>query len=1008
MMFRKYTLKKTVSVIVATIAFSSAMYAQEAVNMSTTELKDEASNLANARKYLEARPYIVELIKRIENTDDKALRALLEQFYYFEAYGYLQEYDASGSTNKSLVAKAIDGFDKVITNYPKGEFVIDAIKIKATCYEAIQNFEKAVETRALLLNPPFMYKLTNKERFELVKRICQSLFNNRKWKIGEPWFKKLLNDSASLDDKVFAASALIQGAFAEKKYDDAKKYIPYMVHNTIARNDPALNIEFIKAGDALAAREKFSDATVFFNLVFGKETMVANFEKFLAAENAKLKAIKRLNPNSPLVTDYANQVKTIESMLKIAKGLPSLTADMMARNANNFMRTERNFESFWAYWQLVSQFPNHPNVEDFYFASIVCALRVNKLDTMYEISKEYLSKFKEGQYQKDVELGMIQYFLRKKDYPAFFANAKKFISDNGDEATQSKDVIFMMGKTWLDMKKYDELIKTFTGYIKKYPDSILSESCMYWTGMGYMAKADFPKAMKMFIKMTDNFPVGTYVEDGTYRRGVAAFGAGDFPQARDTLEEFIQKFPKSSLRGEVEFFLGDIYANVNEVALAKKHYLEVEKHTKSRTFIDNSYIQLAKLLHNQDKYNSYQEVVALMDTYIKKHPKGKLSEAAYNKAKALEMLGLPADALIEVERAIKEYGSNFKDDSIDRMILEYNKIYNTNIEKMKASVEFLKKLLVDKKLLADMVQVPAQRYRYFQANRKIDRQLYEKFKRDNAFGPILFKNKKTLKDLLAKYEAQIAKYPQPTEIVFKNILEYAKQKKDLTLQYRLIMGLDSIGKPVKYDKMFTDDDLKKSSVRTLVWIGLQNEKYGADAARKAYKEGRDREEFEYEIDILFGAAGLEERQKKWGEVLKLYTAIEDEFPMDPRAANAVIRKGDALAKLGKKDQAFKEYETVLRSPAWRGESHAEALFKLGELAQSKNENDKALMYYDRCYLGFANCYNWTGKALLAAAKLMSREGKGAEAKEICSEFLNNMSNKQSPEYAEIQTLKDTL
>ena len=566
----------------------------------------------------------------------------------------------------------------------------------------------------------------------------------------------------------------------------------------------------------------------------------------------------------------------------------------------------------------------------------------------------------------------------------------------------------MMGKTWLDMKKYDELIKTFTGYIKKYPDSILSESCMYWTGMGYMAKADFPKAMKMFIKMTDNFPVGTYVEDGTYRRGVAAFGAGDFPQARDTLEEFIQKFPKSSLRGEVEFFLGDIYANVNEVALAKKHYLEVEKHTKSRTFIDNSYIQLAKLLHNQDKYNSYQEVVALMDTYIKKHPKGKLSEAAYNKAKALEMLGLPADALIEVERAIKEYGSNFKDDSIDRMILEYNKIYNTNIEKMKASVEFLKKLLVDKKLLADMVQVPAQRYRYFQANRKIDRQLYEKFKRDNAFGPILFKNKKTLKDLLAKYEAQIAKYPQPTEIVFKNILEYAKQKKDLTLQYRLIMGLDSIGKPVKYDKMFTDDDLKKSSVRTLVWIGLQNEKYGADAARKAYKEGRDREEFEYEIDILFGAAGLEERQKKWGEVLKLYTAIEDEFPMDPRAANAVIRKGDALAKLGKKDQAFKEYETVLRSPAWRGESHAEALFKLGELAQSKNENDKALMYYDRCYLGFANCYNWTGKALLAAAKLMSREGKGAEAKEICSEFLNNMSNKQSPEYAEIQTLKDTL
>lgn len=51
-----------------------------------------------------------------------------------------------------------------------------------------------------------------------------------------------------------------------------------------------------------------------------------------------------------------------------------------------------------------------------------------------------------------------------------------------------------------------------------------------------------------------------------------------------------------------------------------------------------------------------------------------------------------------------------------------------------------------------------------------------------------------------------------------------------------MMGLDSIGKPVKYDKMFTADDLKNSSVRTLVWIAKINEKYGADEARKAFSE----------------------------------------------------------------------------------------------------------------------------------------------------------------------------
>ncbi len=1001
-------LNKVVVALVLTAVCSGSVFAQEAINMSTTELKDEASNLANARRYLEARPYIVELIKRIENTEDKALRALLQQFYFFEAYGYLQEYDASGSTNPKLVSQAIAGFDKVIKNYPNGDFVLDAIKTKANCYEVVKNFEKAVETRALLLEPPYAYKLSAKERYELVKRICQSLFNNRKWKIGKVWFEKLLKDSSNIEDKVFAASALIQTAFSEKKFDDAKKYIPYMVYNTVARNDPALSIEFIKAGDELSKQEKYSQAMVFYNLVFDKDVLIKNIQGFIDVEQKKLAAMKRSNLNNPKITDVSNQIKTLESMLKISQGLPSLSADMMARSAQNFMRTERDYESFWAYYQLAKTFPNHPSVEDFYFAAIVCALKVEKLEAMFNLSNEYLEKFKDkgGVWEKDVQLGIIQYYLKKKEIDTFFATAKKFIDDNGDEASQSKDVIFLMGKTWLDMEKYDELSKTFLGYIKKYPDSSLTESCMYWTGMAYMAQGDFPKAMAMFIKMTDNFPAGIYVEDGTYRRGVAAFGAGHFTQARDTLEEFVQTFPKSSLRGEVEFFLGDVYANVNEVDSAMKHYMAVEKYTKNKTFINNAYIQSAKLLHNVDKY---KEEVALMDEYVKKHPKGRLSEAAYNKGKALEMLSSPADSLKEFENAIKAHGNNPKDDAIDRMILEYNRIYKENLEKMTASVEFLKKLLVDKPLLVKMVSQPAERYRYFRANPKIDKQLYEKFKRDKAFGENLYSNKKVLKDLLARYENQLASYPKGGAVaVFNGILEYAKANKKTTLEYRIMMGLDSISAPVKHDKMFGEEDLKKSSVRTLVWVGLQNEKYGADQARKAFKEGRDRDEFEYEIDILFAHAGLEQRQKKWGDVLKLYTAIEEEFPADSRAANAVILKGDAYSKLGKKDKAFKEYETVLRQPNWRGEAHAEALYKLGELAQSRNKNDEALMYYDRCYLGFANCYQWTGKALLSAVKLLSREGKSVEAKTICEEFLNNLSNKASPDYAEIKILKETL
>ena len=66
------------------------------------------------------------------------------------------------------------------------------------------------------------------------------------------------------------------------------------------------------------------------------------------------------------------------------------------------------------------------------------------------------------------------------------------------------------------------------------------------------------------------------------------------------------------------------------------------------------------------------------------------------------------------------------------------------------------------------------------------------------------------------------------------------------------------------------------------------------------------------------------------------------------------------------------------------------------------------MYYDRCYLGFANCYKWTGKSVLAAAKLLSMQGKSADAKAICTEFIGNLSNKASPDYGEVKLLNDTL
>ena len=152
MTFNSKLIKGALIAFVSMLASSQSMFAQSVVQMGTTELKTEAKALVDENKYLEARAYIVELIKRVNDSQDEALKKELEQLNYFLAFGYLQEYN--NTPEKKFLTRAIAGFDKVIKEFPNGTYAESAIKTKASCYDIIGEVEKAIATRELLLQKP--------------------------------------------------------------------------------------------------------------------------------------------------------------------------------------------------------------------------------------------------------------------------------------------------------------------------------------------------------------------------------------------------------------------------------------------------------------------------------------------------------------------------------------------------------------------------------------------------------------------------------------------------------------------------------------------------------------------------------------------------------------------------------------------------------------------------------------------------------------------------------------
>lgn len=995
----------TAAFVFAAFALPHGAQAQE--GMSATELKDAASGFIKDKKYVEARPFVKKMIELFEESNDKNLRDELPQLTYFYAFSFLQEYSASRDAN--VLRNAIANFDKIITKYPSSEFAISALETKADCQDELERYQDSSKTRETLLSHPFVDKLNYSQQLDVIRRAATLLFNVRNFTIGEKWFK-LLFDRAKLEsDKNFAASALVQVYASKRDFNQLRQYFPFLVKKSPARSDIRLNMALLEAGDSLVERGKFGEASMFYDMVMGRDQIISDFQGYYDEAQKAYERAKALNPKNPKLSEMERIAKLYSSQLNAVKRMPDYTVGLMARAARNFSGTKRDFEGYWSYLRIVRDFPKDPQIEQYYFLAIVSAVRINKWDAVLELGNEYIARKDFSKFMPDVKEQIVRYYLEKKDYNKFFAKAREFLQEYPDLSPNSTNMIYYLGKAWLDRKDYDTLIKVLGALQKKVeednPESTIVEACMYWQGIAYLSKSDFVPAAKILNKMVDNFPMGPYAPDGMYRSGVASFGSGDYPTAQKTLETFIDTYPENEKRGEVEFFLGDIFANMGMTQDSIDHYTQVEKYTKEESFISNAYIQSAKLLHNDERYT---DEIELMKKYIAAFPEWKCSEASFNIAQAQEMLGRPADALKTYSDAIVKYGSNPYDDGVDKMILDYKRMLEKNKDMFSATAAFIKEVLSDKKLLNTMVYIPAQRYRYFLAHPKIDKRLYDKFKKNKLFGEYLLKNPEPLKKMLSEYEEQLKSFPENTESVFLGILKNASAKKDTTLAYRIMMGLDSIGKPVEFNHTFTADDFKVSSVRTLVWIASLNRKYGADPARAALDAALAREEYEYLVDALFFYASLEAGEKNWPKALSLYSRIYDEFPADDRAPKAVILKADALAKLNEKAKAKAEYESVLKSPSWRGEAYAEALYKLGELSREAGNLDEAGMFYERCFLGFSSYTNWTGKAVLAQAKILFAKGKNAEAKAICTEFLENAANRKSPDFDAVKLFNDTL
>lgn len=990
---------------------ANAQTSAELSSRGVSEIRDEANMLIDQGLFIAARPLLEELIRRLSEMPDKSQ---LEHLNFFLGFSYVDEYKATKTA--SYLEQAIEYFDKVINDFPNGERAMKALEFKASCYRGLGKFEEAADTWALSLKPPYVDKMNISERFAVIKKIAQSFYSQKNWEKGEPWFKEMLAKASKAEDKTYAAVGLIRSALAGDRFEDAKKLLPYLTNRQPARFDIALSVDFMSYGDRLANNNRFAEASLCYTFVLSKKEILDFFESYKNGLERQISRIRTINPNNPLIPELEFKVEFAKANLEGVGGVTDYSAALLARRARNYFETKRNYESFWAYRQLLDNYPTDKAIEDYYLAAFICALQIGKEKQVDDLGSEYRTNFPEGKHIKDLNLQFALFLLEKgKTDPSqkdrFFTIAKEALAANPDDEAAG-EYIFLMGKTWLEDKEYKQLDSYMGDFAKKNPESKGADGAYYWQMLAALSQFDYEGAIKHANTLLENYPDSIYKEDATFRRAVAVFGAGMVTDARKYFVEFLDTYKPqgSKLLGEAELFLGDISFMEQDYEDSYTHYMAVPDVTDNQKSIEAAFFQCAGMLETAEKFDKQAEV---LKRYKNEYPNGNIPMANFLIAKPLLKQGFAADAVLGYMDSIKQHGGDSENDSIDKILTEFPNFYRDAKKQLDATTAFLQKLVDERPFLEMFVKDASKRYEYTLEYPDVNPLVYALFKqkmdeKKAYFGPEILTDKAPIEKLLAQYKDQQRKFPKLTpEQFFNEQLKAAREKKDKVLENRMLMALDGMGKLGERPSMFVKEDLNGMPFKVMVWMGKSNARYNMESAREALGVVIDSDS-DYRLDALFALAELEEKSGNYPEAYNYYKTAENDFPLNELAATAAMKSAEMLLKQNKFAQAREKYLDMLKNPVWSGETHAEVNYRLGMLEKDQNNIPEAIMRFDNCALKYANFLEFSGKAVLRGAQLCVSAGQIDRAKDFCDTFLAEESNKACKEYAEIEKYRKSL
>jgi TolA-binding protein len=742
-------------------------------------------------------------------------------------------------------------------------------------------------------------------------------------------YNRLLATSARDRDWADAALALIDLHLRAGNLADARRGLALLRRELpLVDNLAGLNILVLQLGDALMKAGDNAGALAAFRSITSRDALIAEQKKRTAALEralARIQAIPR-----PTATD-ADTIRRINARLAQAKSsleqvekFQGYDASLRYRLAYTFQERGGAWEAALLFEDLLANFPDSPERENAYFGLVRAyadAARFDKVnDSVDRFTREFPnSKFgPQALYLAAMAAGQRQ----DTDSQLRFLDLATTRYPN---AEMSESLRLMRANTLFTLARYSEAKQIASEYVRDYPTGQFVEDARYLSAMADLAEGRASEAEVQILAYLKDFPEGRFLSDARYRIAATAFAKQDYKLTAELTEKWIAEFGSSHLQaGEVFSLQGDALAGLGRQAeaIVSYHYaLDLPLSDEQLGYILDELTRLYQARKENDA------AVAMWEKFAAERPDHPyVINAAYWISRIRTREGKTEEALDLVSRITRRYINDPERGDVERLLVE---IAST---------------------LARPARVPRGQPKPEPAT---DEQLFAR-----------------VRELLFDSSTRNSPTAQARALFVQS--EIASLRKNEQLRDELLGRIAA---------NYAPDQLPPGILGkvgdTLLAQGQP------ELARKFYEEIIARHPRSVFAD--YGYVGLGEIALLEGDgsnALGRFNAAIDVAGARYKLKEATIGRARAHLLLGSLDRAQELFEQVAGNRAWRGESTAESLFHLGEIAFRRGTPEdlaKAQAHFQRIYLSYKRFAPWVAKAYVRSAETFEKLGQPAEA-----------------------------